>query len=41
MNIKNIFEEEESIERLKILGLVANLEDYQKIIIMLVENISQ
>ena len=41
MNVKNIFKEEESIEILKILGLVNNIEEYQKIIIMPGENIKQ
>ena len=31
MNVKNIFKEEESIEILKILGLINNIEEYQKI----------
>ena len=31
MNMKKIFKEEESIEILKILGLINNIEDYQKI----------
>ena len=31
MNIKKIFKKEESIEILKILGLISNTEEYQKI----------
>ena len=31
MNMKKIFKEEESIEILKIIGLINNTEDYQKI----------
>ena len=31
MNMKKIFKEEESIEILKILGLINNTEEYQKI----------
>ena len=33
MNIKKIFKEEDSIETLKILGLITNIEEYQKIYI--------
>ena len=37
-----IFKEEDSIEILKILGLITNIEEYQKLyIIMSEENISQ
>ena len=36
---EKIFMEEESIEILKILCLITNIEEYQKIIIMSVENI--
>ena len=36
-----IFKEEESIEILKILDLIINIEEYQKSIIMTEENISQ
>ena len=31
INIEKIFQEEESIEVLKILGLINNIEEYQKI----------
>ena len=31
MNIKKIFKEEESIEILKILGLITNIDEYQKL----------
>ena len=31
MNMKKVFKEEESIEILKIIGLINNTEDYQKI----------
>ena len=38
---KKIFKEEEPVEVLKILGLIANIEKYQKNIIMSEKNISQ
>ena len=38
---KKIFKEEESIEILKLLGLITNIERYQKNIIMSEENIRQ
>ena len=31
MNMKKIFKEEDSIEILKIVGLIANIEEYQKL----------
>ena len=31
INMKKIFKEEESIEILKIFGLINNIEDYQKV----------
>ena len=31
MNMKKVFKEEESIEILKVLGLINNIEEYQKI----------
>ena len=41
MNMRKIFKEEESIEGLRILGLINNIEEYQKYIIRSEENISQ
>ena len=38
---KRIFKEEESIETLKILGLITNLKSIRKYVIMSQENISQ
>ena len=38
---KKIFKEKESIEILKVLGLINNIEEHQKYIIMFEENVSQ
>ena len=41
MNIEKIFKKGKSIEILKILDLIANIEEYQKYIIITEDNVNQ